>query len=130
MDTKTIAKRLDWRTFMNATDATSPETIKALDSYFGQFVAVPIKEAVNGGKPEIQEQRCVGCDEVLTGFMSMLGRGGFRWGLAHGHGHCAGCGWPVVAHHFVKDENGEDLITLQNFILQVHPDFVERRKRA
>ena len=121
--------RFDWRSVMNATADTPAATIKVLDDYFSQFVAVPLKE-VEGGKPEIQSQNCVGCGEMLTGFAALLGRGGFRWGLAHGHGNCSGCGWPAVAHHFIKDEHGEDVVTLRNFILQLHPDFVERRKRA
>lgn len=85
-------------------------------------VALPIKETE--GKPEIQAQQCVGCGKVLTGFL-----GTWRWGIAHGVGECASCGWPSHGHHWIKDEKGEGVVTLNNFILQLHPDFVERRKR-
>lgn len=117
--------KLDWRTFMTAADDTPPSTIKALDDYFSHFAAVEIKDDKQG-KPQIQDQACIGCGESLTGFL----RGTWRWGIAHGVGECSKCGWPSHGHHFIKDEAGEEVLTLRNFILQVHPDFVERRKRA
>ncbi len=124
MDTKEPVARLDWRTFMKASDDMPASTIKALDDYFSRFVALEIKDDENG-KPQTQDQICVGCGDRLTGFF-----GGWRWGIAHGVGECGNCRWPSHGHHFVKDDKGEDVVTLHNFILQVHPDFVERRKRA
>jgi hypothetical protein len=122
-ETKQI-ERLDWRTFMNAGPDTPPETIKALDDYFSHFAAIEIKEV--DGKKEIADQKCCGCGDYLTGFL----RGTWRWGIAHGVGECSKCGWPSHGHHFVKDAGGEDVVALRNFILQVHPDFVEQCKRA
>lgn len=119
-----MVAHLDWRTFMKASDDTKPEVIKALDEYFRHFVALEIKPD-HEGKPDIQTQMCVGCGEILSGLL-----GTWRWGIAHGVGECGKCGWPSHGHHFIKDENGDSLMTLRNFILQVHPDFVERRKRA
>ena len=116
---------LDWRTFMKASDDTDPAVIRALDEYFRHFVALDIKESPDGGKPDIQTQKCVGCGKDLTGLF-----GTWRWGIAHGVGECGSCGWPSHGHHFIKDEKGEPVATLHNIILQVHPDFVERRKRA
>jgi hypothetical protein len=127
-EVKAKVERLDWRTFMSASPETPESTTKALDDYFSKFVAVAIGN--EGGKPVFKSQDCCNCGETLTGFSGLFGRGGFEWGIAHGYGHCAGCKWPCVGHHFIKDEAGEDVLTLRNFILQVHPDFVERRSRS
>jgi hypothetical protein len=124
MDSPANTAKLDWRTFMKASDDTPETTIRALDSYFAHFVALEIKDDVEG-KPDIQPQACVGCGKTLTGLC-----GTWRWGIAHGVGECGHCGWPSHGHHFIKDESGEEVATLHNFILQVHPDFVERRRRA
>lgn len=118
----------DWRTVMTASPDMPAKSIVALDNYFKQFVALTIKPGTDDAKPEIEPQRCVQCDEPLTGFQALiLGRGGFEWGLAHGHGHCRACKWPCVAHHFIKDEDGEHVCTLHNVILQIHPDLVESK---
>jgi hypothetical protein len=125
---KTV-ERLNWRTLIEAKPETSAETIAALDDYFQHFVQVPIDE--KDGKREIKPQNCIKCDEPLTGFMAVLvGKGGFTWGLAHGEGHCAHCRWPARGHHFIKDKDGKEIVTLRNFILQVHPDFVTDRNAA
>lgn len=116
--------RLDWRSFMKASDEMSQKDIAVLDRYFSQFAALEIKDN------ELQSQKCISCSEPLTGFQAiLLGRGGFEWGLTHGQGHCAGCKWPAFGHHYIKDEEGNDIVTLRNFILQVHPDFVKRQKK-
>lgn len=114
--------RLDWRSFMNAKEGTPETIIKALDGYFSHFAAVEVKE--ENGKPEMQPQKCIGCGRLLTGIL-----GTWRWGIAHGVGECSSCGWPSHGHHFIKDEAGEHVATIHNFILQVHPDFVEQRQR-
>src|SRR5260221_478238 len=116
--------RLDWRTFMNASADTPASTIKALDDYFNHFAAVPIKTDEKG-VPQIQTQTCCGCGKELTGIF-----GTWRWGIAHGVGECGNCRWPSHGHHFITDEAGEGVVTLRNFILQLHPDFVERQKKA
>lgn len=123
-ETKKEVAHLDWRTFMEAKPDIDPEVVAALDKYFPHFVAVEVKDMPDG-KKEFGVQKCIGCDKDLTGFF-----GTWRWGIAHGVGQCGSCGWPSHGHHFIKDEKGEEVVTLRNFILQVHPDFVERRKRA
>lgn len=129
-EAKATVAHFDWRTVMNASADFPEKNIAVLDRYFSQFVALEIKTAGGEDKPEIQEQKCVGCGGVLTGFKALIGGGGFQWGFVHGHGHCAGCKWPAIAHHFIKDDAGEDVVALHNFILQVHPDFVGRRTEA
>lgn len=112
----------DWRTFIRASDDATQELRDELTEYFRHFVQPPIVE--EDGKKSIGDQTCVGCGEPLTGFIgALLGKGGFTWGIAHGEGHCRKCGWPARGHHFINAE-----ITLRNFILQYHPDFVERKK--
>lgn len=96
------------------TDEASPEFIADLTAYLSRYAA-PARD--EDGKPK-EGHPCLRC-----------GRGGFEWGLAHGHGHCRNCGWPATLYHFIKDRNGEDLLTIRNVLLQVHPDNVEIRKK-
>lgn len=119
----TIAK-FDWTACMKAS-ADFPEAHRqVLTDYFSHFCAVEIKDN------EFQAQQCVNCGEYLTGFMALFGRGGFTWSLRHGEGHCAKCKWPAVGHHFIRDADSKEVVTLHNFILQVHPDYVTRKKPA
>lgn len=111
--------KLDWRSVINAGPDTPVETIAALDDYFSHFVAVEITDN------KIQSQKCVGCEKDLTGFF-----GTWRWAIAQGSGQCGHCGWPSNGHHFIRDADGNEIVTLRNFILQIHPDFVEKRARS
>jgi hypothetical protein len=121
-----IVEHLDWRTLIEAKPETSVEIISSLDEYFRHFVQVLIE--VEDGKRTIKSQNCIKCDEILTGFMALFGKGGFQWGIAHGEGICAKCHWPSRAHHLVRNKDGEEFLTLRNFVLQYHPDFVTDRK--
>lgn len=98
----------DWRDFIKVGDDTPEYFIKALDKYFQSFAA--------------PDSDCPGCGADLTHMLF----GTFRWGLVHGHGNCQTCGWPAVAHHFIRDEAGEEVATLRNFVLAAHPDFVKK----
>lgn len=119
-------KRMDWRKTMTAGAETPPEFIAALDKYFEPF-AEPVRGEERSEKPLL----CIKCDEPLTGMLaSMFGKGGFTWGMVHGEGHCAGCGWPARAHHYITDKDGSELVTLRNVILQYHPDVVEAKQSA
>jgi len=125
MDT---AERMDFRTVMSVSDDTPADLVKAIDTYFSQFIQ--LQGVTEDGKLVVDAQPCVKCGEELNPDLAgaLFGKGGFEWGLVHGHGRCRNCGWPAVAHHFVKDANDKEILTLRNFILQVHPDFVEQRK--
>lgn len=118
---KTIA-RLDWHTLIDAAEGTPPETLKALDAYFEAF-AQPIFQ--DGDKTK--NMVCIECDKPLDGLMAVFLGSGFTWGITHGEGHCSACKWPARGHHFIKDAGGKDVATIRNFVLQYHPDFVERR---
>lgn len=121
-----IAPRLDWRTLIGAKPDTTPDILAALDSYFMPF-AQPPGEKRDGTYRVADEHPCLRCGERLMGLTAMLMGGGFTWGLAHGEGYCVKCKWPARAHHFIKNTDGSDLLTVRNFILQYHPDFVEKR---
>ena len=128
MTSEIVAEKMDFRTVMSVADDAPAKMVEAIDSYFSQFVQ--LKGEREDGKFVIDEQPCVKCGEGLNPGLSgaLFGKGGFEWGLVHGHGHCRNCGWPAVAHHFVKDADGKEVMTLQNVILQVHPDFVKTKK--
>lgn len=59
---------------------------------------------------------CFGCGATLTGLL-----GSFTWGLAHGEGACASCGWPGRGLHYLG--HAPVIIPVQ-FVLQYHPDEV------
>lgn len=127
--TKEVQK-MDWRTLIDATADAPASIIAALDKYFDAFAQPDIK--IVDGKKQLGDLPCLKCDEPLAGGLTsfLLGKGGFTWGLAHGEGHCKGCGWPARAHHFIKDAEGEDVATIRNVILQYHPAYVKVRKKA
>ena len=121
------AERLDWRLLIDA-DANTPQNVcDALDKHFGNY-AKPAGERNADGKFVFSDgQPCIQCGKSLRGISAFMHGGGFTWGLTHGEGHCAGCGWPATCYHFVKDADGYDVLTLRGVILQYHPDLVERR---
>lgn len=123
VDTKTAVERLDWRTLMKVEDDTSPETVAMLDKYFEPF-AQPAYDETRTEKPML----CLECGETLTGmFAGLFSSGGFTWDLVHGEGFCRGCKWPGRAMHYIKDADGKEVISIRNFVLQYHPDFVTRK---
>jgi hypothetical protein len=110
-------KHASFSDIFQTTEDTKPEVIEDLNTYFHQF-------AIGEG----EEQPCLRCKFPLKRTMveQLIDKpGGFEWGLAHGHGHCRHCGWPCTLYHFIKDRDGEDLVTIRHILLQVHPDNVE-----
>ena len=104
-------------------EGSKPEVIEDLDEYFKQFAKVPHDE----------KQPCIRCKVPLKRTMVeqlIDQKGGFEWGIAHGHGNCRNCGWPCTLYHFIKDRDGKDLITIRHILLQVHPDNVEIKQDA
>lgn len=98
-------------------EGADPNVIEDLTAYLHHFAA-----------PNGEGHPCLRCGEPLVQSMvqQLMGtRGGFEWGLAHGHGHCRCCGWPATLYHFIKDRHGKDLMTIRNILLQVHPDDIE-----
>lgn len=78
------------------------------DRYLSQFVG-----RVIGG----DANNCICCETPLTGISLLGGIGGsFRWGIAHGEGSCARCGYPARAIHAI-----EGVARIANLVLQYHP---------
>lgn len=114
----TNAAKLDWHDIFEVKEGMPSDLVDALDTYFAPFAA-PAR--TDDGK---NTALCIECKKPLTGLSSFFFGGGFKWGLAHGEGNCAGCGWPARGHHYIKDKDGADLLTLRDFPIQYHPDFV------
>lgn len=96
-------------------EGADADDLNALASYLANFAA-PIRN-------DRQNQDCLHCGEELTGMMAgLFGRGGFEWGLAHGEGHCRGCGYPARAHHWIKGADGKEIASFRNLVLQYLPD--------
>jgi hypothetical protein len=76
-----------------------------------------------------EEGKCLKCGKVQGGMMAAL-LGGFEYGLQHGEGRCGSCGWPGRACHYPKTEDGKEIFSLQDFILQYHPSVVEGGSNA
>lgn len=99
-----------------------PNIVEDIQKYLRHFAA--LKRDTDGKAAD--GQPCIVCDQPLVGMAAMLvGRGGFQWGLAHGEGFCGNCRWLATVYHFVKDRDGNDLMTFRHVILQVHPDQIE-----
>ncbi len=62
-----------------------------------------------------EEGKCINCGRQQSGFL-----GAFSWGIIHGEGECANCGWPARAYHFVKMPDGETKRIAA--VLQYHPN--------
>lgn len=123
-------KHLDWREVIKAQEGTDAAVCAALDAYFEPFAALPGEVTEDGSFKIAPGQPCINCGEGLSdGMMALMGfsKGGFEWGITHGEGHCRNCGWPTRAYHFIKDADGNDLMTLRGVLLQYHPDYVEKR---
>lgn len=119
--------RMDWRTVIKAEADTGQDAIDSLDKYFSVFAQPPGAPNDDGRFVVEKGHPCLKCGEKLNdGWVNLMGGsgGGFKWGLAHGEGFCGMCHWPARAYHFVKDANGETLMTIRNIVLQYHPDFV------
>ncbi|NIR76735.1 MAG: hypothetical protein GWN53_17025 [Gammaproteobacteria bacterium] len=109
---------------INAKDAEGPNeeeqeeiarTMEAARKYFRMFAEPMKKDGATGMM--IGGVLCIGCGEVLNGFM-----GTFQYGIVHGEGTCSNCGYPCRTHHYIKDEDGEELLSLTGYLLQYHPD--------
>lgn len=81
-------------------DGSAPEVMEDIQAYFHHYAA-PQRDAEGNLRKDLP---CIVCDEPLVGLLaSLLGRGGFEWGIVHGRGHCRNCGWPASGHHYIKD---------------------------
>jgi len=84
-------------------DAEVEQELARWDAYFAKF-----------GK--LTDAKCLCCGTQLSCKLGMGMFGGFEWGLAHGEGHCAHCGYPMRGHHCV-----DGLGKIRNLFLPYHP---------
>ena len=73
-------------------------------------------DAYFAGFAKLTDAKCLCCGTSLRCELGLGIFGGFQWGMAHGEGHCAHCGYPMRGHHIVKD-----LGTIRNLFLAYHP---------
>lgn len=98
-------------------DDTPKEYVEDLDAYFEPFVS--------------ETNSCINCGAAMDGFKQALGLAeAYQWGLRHGEANCSGCGWPARGMHYIKDRNGDDLLTIRNVFLPYHPDGVTSKGGA
>lgn len=92
--------------------------ISKLDEYLHIFTKLP-----NNACPACGHS--LGAKDSVDAMMSFFGarKGGFRWGICHGEGHCAECGYPARAYH-------RDVGPLEFFqaVLPYHPDELETKE--
>lgn len=96
------------------------KALRRIRSYLKQFAHVPS----DGGNFASDGQPCLGCGERLAGML-----GTFRYGIRHGEGHCAKCGYPSRRDHYIRDDDGELLLEL-HLIFQYHPDLVKKEDQG
>jgi hypothetical protein len=84
-------------------DAEADEELARWDTYFGKFA-------------KLTDASCLCCGNSLRCYLGMGLFGGFAWGMVHGEGHCAYCGYPMRGHHIV-----DGLGAIRNLFLPYHP---------
>ena len=52
------------------------------------------------------------CGAPLDGFV-----GSFKYDIIHGEGYCQRCERPIRANHYIKDDDGKDLVSFQLLLL-------------
>ena len=112
---------------LNEPSEAADAMVVEINAYLAHFAA-PQK---NEDGSLVEGHPCLVCDMPLVGQLVDLllhPEAGFEWGLVHGMGHCRNCRWPAAAHHFIKDRNGVELLTMRNVILQIHPDKITLKK--
>jgi len=112
----------------NVTKGEDPEVaakyVAKINNYLKIFVK-PIESEFANSKHYV----CFNCGEALTGLMAtlMAKGGGFHWGIVHGEGFCGNCTWPCRAYHYLKDDDGSELLTLRGLTLQYLPEYVTKK---
>lgn len=123
MKAKAELQRLKAANLERATPAVFNATIKddAPDRAEAEVLLKTIADYLSQFVPPKSE--CICCGSRLCGkdmVDAFLSGASFTWGLAHGEGHCRECGYPARAHHRIGE-----ILTVNNFILQYHPDTLE-----
>ncbi len=96
--------------FCKTDEPRTPEADAAIDAEMARW------DAYLAGFAKPLDGRCLCCGTSLRCPFGLGLLGGFEWGLAHGEGHCAHCGYPMRGYHRVKD-----LGKIDNLFLAYHP---------
>jgi hypothetical protein len=111
------AVQCTWQSLFSPNEGATPppELLEDIDAYLEPFAAPILIDGKN---------MCPHCGHPFNGSLAdtLLGRGGFEWGLAHGEGHCGCCRWPARLYHFIKDRHGAELMTFRHLVLAYLPD--------
>lgn len=91
-------------------EARTPEEEAALDQELARW------DTYLAAFAKSTDGKCLCCGTSLSCPLGMGVFGGVEWGLTHGEGYCAHCGYPMRGHHRVKD-----LGTIKNLFLPYHP---------
>lgn len=89
--------------------AEGHQVIADLTEYLKPFAAPIYPDGVPPAEDDfagLRGPQCLKCKKPLSGLL-----GTFQWGIAHGEGRCANCGWPARAYHYIKLSDGTELTT-------------------
>jgi predicted Zn-ribbon and HTH transcriptional regulator len=89
-----------------------------------------IKQTIERRGLELSNEQIKICDEYMNRFAKLddphkclwCGSSRYEWGILHGSAYCAKCGWEYRVYHYIKDENGNDILSRIEAVLQYHPD--------
>lgn len=84
-------------------DPDAAQAMERWDSYLAKFA-------------RLTDAKCLCCGNSLRCTLGMGISGGFRWGLAHGEGHCRYCNYPMRGYHAV-----DGVGVVRNLFLPYHP---------
>jgi hypothetical protein len=112
-----MVEKLKYTEVVTVSDDTPDDIKEALDKYFSSFIS--LEEVC---KDKNTNQTCYSCQSDLTGIF-----GTFQFGLVYGEGGCSKCLWPCRSIHHLIDNQGKEIGIIRNFVLQYHPDLVERK---
>lgn len=80
---------------LQVTGEDREKMLAVLNEYLKDFQAPDIPPG--GANFLMGGLRCANCGKTLDGLL-----GTFSWGMAHGEGACAACGWPCRGCHYIK----------------------------
>lgn len=101
-------------------DAIEEEPLAQMAERLSHFAAPLRDDADVEEDGDVGRLLCLCCRAQLWGFL-----GSFTWGIVHGSGSCAECGWPVTMYH--REPENKDGWSL-TYPLCAHPSEVSTKK--
>lgn len=90
-------------------DDCPPELHEKIEEYLEPFEA---PGTVEGEGNFLTGSLLCDCGSALDGYL-----GSFTYDIFHGEGHCTQCGRPIRANHYIKDDDGKDLVSFNLLLL-------------